>query len=40
MNTKEFARRRRQLMRMIGKGGIAILPAGPTRVRNRDVEYA
>lgn len=40
MNTKEFARRRRQLMRMIGKGGIAILPAAPTRVRNRDVEYA
>ncbi len=40
MNTKEFARRRRQLMRMIGRGGIAILPAAPTRVRNRDVEYA
>jgi len=40
MNTKEFARRRRQLMRMIGKGGIAILPAALTRVRNRDVEYA
>lgn len=40
MNTKEFARRRRQLMRMIGKGGIAILPAAPPRLRNRDVEYA
>ncbi len=40
MNSKEFARRRRQLMRMIGKGGIAILPAAPTRVRNRDVEYS
>jgi Xaa-Pro aminopeptidase len=40
MNKNEFARRRRQLMRMIGKGGIAILPAAPTRVRNRDVEYA
>lgn len=40
MNTKDFARRRRQLMRMIGKGGIVILPAAPTRVRNRDVEYA
>ncbi|MFU8820854.1 MAG: Xaa-Pro aminopeptidase [Gammaproteobacteria bacterium] len=40
MNNKEFARRRRQLMRMIGKGGIAILPAAPTRVRNRDVEHA
>jgi Xaa-Pro aminopeptidase len=26
-------------MRMMGKGGIAILPAAPTRFRNRDVEY-
>ena len=40
MNKKDFARRRRQLMRMIGKGGIAILPAAPTRLRNRDVEHA
>lgn len=40
MNSKEFARRRRQLMRMIGKGGIAILPAAPVRLRNRDTEHA
>ena len=40
MNQKEFARRRKQLMRMIGKGGIAILPAAPMRLRNRDVEHA
>ncbi|MFU8896066.1 MAG: Xaa-Pro aminopeptidase [Gammaproteobacteria bacterium] len=40
MNKKEFARRRRQLMRMIGKGGIAILPAAPTRVRSRDIDHA
>jgi len=40
MNAKEFARRRRQLMRMMGKGGIAILPAAPVKVRNRDAEYA
>ena len=40
MNKKEFARRRRQLMRMMGKGGIAILPPAPPRVRNRDAEYA
>ena len=40
MNKKEFARRRRQLMRMMGKGGIAILPSAPPRVRNRDAEYA
>jgi Xaa-Pro aminopeptidase len=39
MNRNEFARRRRQLMRMMGKGGIAILPAGQVRLRNRDVAY-
>ncbi len=26
-------------MRMVGKGGIAILPAAPVRMRSRDVEY-
>ena len=35
----EFARRRRQLMRMIGKGGIAILPAATEKQRNSDVHY-
>jgi Xaa-Pro aminopeptidase len=39
MNRKEFARRRRQIMRMMGKGGIAILPTAETKLRNRDVEY-
>ncbi len=39
MNSKEFARRRRAIMRMMGKGSIAILPAAPVRTRNRDVEY-
>jgi len=39
MNSKEFARRRRQLMRMVGAGGIAILPAAPARIYSRDVEY-
>ena len=39
MNSKEFARRRKQLMRMVGDGGIAILPAAPVRMRSRDVEY-
>ena len=24
---------------MMGRGGIAILPAGPVRTRNNDVEY-
>jgi Xaa-Pro aminopeptidase len=36
----EFARRRRQLMRQMGKDSIAILPAAPVRHRNNDVEYA
>jgi len=40
MNTKEFAKRRRQLMRMMGKGSIAILPSAMIKTRNRDVEYA
>ncbi len=39
MNSKEFSRRRQQLMRMVGPGGIAILPAAPVRIRSRDVEY-
>lgn len=39
MNPEEFTRRRRQLMRMMGDGAIAILPAAPVRKRNRDVDY-
>ena len=39
MNPREFARRRRQLMRMLGKGSVALLPAAPAKIRNRDVEY-
>lgn len=39
MNSHEFARRRRQLARMVGDDGIAILPAAPVRTRSRDVEY-
>ena len=39
MNSKEFARRRKQLMRMVGHGGIVILPAAPVRTRSRDTEY-
>ena len=40
MNKKEFPKRRRQLMRMVGHDGIAILPAATPRSRSRDVEYA
>ncbi len=39
MKRTEFERRRRQLMRMVGPGGIAILPSAPVRNRSRDVEY-
>ena len=39
MISKEFARRRRNLMQMVGEGGIAILPSAPIRTRSRDVEY-
>jgi len=39
MNNREFARRRHALMRLMGKGAVAILPAAPARLRNRDVEY-
>ena len=35
----EFARRRRQLMRMIGRDAIAIVPSAPERVRNNDAHY-
>jgi Xaa-Pro aminopeptidase len=37
--SKEFARRRKNLMQMVGEGGIAILPSAPIRTRSRDVEY-
>ncbi|NOX09692.1 MAG: Xaa-Pro aminopeptidase [Gammaproteobacteria bacterium] len=36
---KEFARRRKQLMRMMGGDAIAILPTALEHIRNRDVEY-
>jgi Xaa-Pro aminopeptidase len=39
LNKSEFARRRRALMRMMGRDSVAILPASPVRLRNRDVEY-
>ncbi len=39
MNAKEFARRRKHLMELIGSNGIAILAAAPERVRSRDTLY-
>ena len=39
MNAQEFVKRRKQLMQMMGDNAVAILPAAPVRMRNRDVEY-
>ncbi len=39
MTIKEFARRRKHLMQMMGEGAIAILPTALEHVRNRDVDY-
>jgi Xaa-Pro aminopeptidase len=39
MNIKEYAKRRKQLLRMMDHDSIAIIPTAPVRRRNRDVEY-
>ncbi len=39
MNQKEFIRRRKNLLKMMGDCSIAILPAAQIKQRNRDVEY-
>lgn len=39
MVKREFKRRRRELIRMMGAGSIAILPTAPLQIRNRDVHY-
>lgn len=39
MKPTEFARRRRQLMQMMGPESIAIVPAAQERVRNNDTHY-
>lgn len=39
MNRDHCKRRRRQLMRMMGQGSIAILPTAPLAIRNRDVHH-
>jgi hypothetical protein len=36
MRPDEYQRRRKQLMKMIGKGGIAILPTATEKQRNND----
>jgi len=39
MNPKEFIRRRKHLMSMMGDDAVALLPAAPVQIRNRDAEY-
>jgi len=39
MSQKEFTRRRKQLLKMLEPGDIAILPAANMKIRNRDAEY-
>ena len=39
MNKREFPKRRKRLMDMMGNESIAIIPTAPVRIRNRDVEY-
>ena len=39
MQRREFAKRRRWLMKTMGEGSIAIVPTSPVRPRNRDVEF-
>ncbi len=38
-SAKEYKRRRKKLMDMMGEDSIAIIPTSPVRMRNRDVEY-
>jgi len=39
MNHREFPKRRKRLMDMMGNESIAIIPTAPVLIRNRDVEY-
>jgi Xaa-Pro aminopeptidase len=39
MEKREFVRRRKELMRMVGSNSIIIQPNSPEQVRNRDVYY-
>jgi Xaa-Pro aminopeptidase len=39
MTKQEFVARRKRLMQLMGDSAVAILPAAPVRIRNRDAEY-
>lgn len=39
LDSKEYAKRRRQLLDLMRPNSIAIIPSAPTTIRNRDVEH-
>lgn len=39
ISAKEFQQRRKNLMALMGENSVAILPAAPVRIRNRDCDY-
>jgi len=39
MNKREYSRRRKRLMDMMGDETVAIIPTAPVNIRNRDVEF-
>ena len=39
MSQTEYTTRRKRLMQMMGKDSIAIIPAAPVTIRNRDIEH-
>ena len=39
ITNNEFKRRRKELLRILGKGNIAIVNSAPEQVRNRDIEF-
>ena len=40
MDKKEYSRRRKRLMDMMGDQSVAIIPTAPISIRNRDVEFS
>ncbi len=39
MDAREFPKRRKRLMDMMGDDSVAIIPTAPVRMRNRDIEF-
>ena len=39
ISATEFAKRRKQFLRLLGAGNIAVIPGASIQHRNRDVEY-